>query len=233
MTSKKCPVCGATVKVENLERHVRDQHPRSAVDLETVLSAEERDEVRRSNLTARPAMSRRGIGIASAVAIVLAALLVLLAFNPFGNVGPNVGQLAPDFTLTQSTGGTFTLSSYRGSVVLVEFMDVDCGFCQQEAPTLASVYSTHASLGVRFVSVDIDFLAASDTADRINAFKQQYGTDWVYVLDSSKSAMRAYGVDSTPTTFILKGDGVIARIFGSAGVSAETYRAALDAALGS
>ena len=226
-------MCGTTVKLENVERHVRDQHPHSTIELGTVMNEAERDAVRRSRLAARPAVSRRGIGIASAVAIVLAILIVLLAFNPFGNVGPNVGQLAPDFTLTQSTGGTFTLSSYRGSVVLVEFMDVDCEFCQQEAPTLASVYSTHASLGVRFVSVDIDFLAASDTADRINAFKQQYGTDWVYVLDSSKSAMRAYGVDSTPTTFILKGDGVIARIFGSAGVSAETYRAALDAALGS
>ena len=35
MAQKKCPVCGVSVKLENLERHLRNQHPRADVDLET------------------------------------------------------------------------------------------------------------------------------------------------------------------------------------------------------
>src|SRR3989304_9699704 len=46
--SKKCPVCGVSVKLENLERHVRNQHPRASVDLTSLLSAEERMETTRA-----------------------------------------------------------------------------------------------------------------------------------------------------------------------------------------
>lgn len=45
MTSKKCPVCGVSLKAENLERHVRDQHPHESVSTREVLS---RDECARS-----------------------------------------------------------------------------------------------------------------------------------------------------------------------------------------
>ena len=41
----KCPVCGVSVKLENLERHVRTQHPRADVDLTQTLTPEQRREL--------------------------------------------------------------------------------------------------------------------------------------------------------------------------------------------
>lgn len=233
MASKKCPVCGVAVKLENLERHVREQHPHSAINLGTVMNDAERDEVRRSRLAARPAMSRRGIGVASAVAIVLAVLIVLVALNPFGNVGPNVGQLAPDFSLPTTDGGSVILSSFRGTPVLLEFMDVDCYYCQQEAQNVLSVLYPNYSAVVRFLSVDANIIGAADTGARINAFRTDYNTPWPYATDSTESTLRTYGIQSTPTTFILGRDGVITRIFrGQAPGGVATYVQALDATLG-
>lgn len=226
-------MCGTTVKLENLERHLRDQHPRAAIDLGTVMNNAERDEVRRRRLAARPALSRKGIGMASAVAIALAILIVLVAFNPFGDAGPNVGQLAPDFSLPTTDGGSLRLSAFRGTPVLLEFMDVDCFYCQQEAQNVLSVLYPNYTAEVRFLSVDADIIGAADTEARVNEFQTAYNTPWTYAMDPTGSTVRTYGIQSTPTTFILGGDGVITRIFrGQAPGGVATYVQALDAALG-
>jgi len=52
MAMKKCPVCGASVKVENLERHVEDKHPRAKVDLSKLVTKEEKE-------AAKPKKARR------------------------------------------------------------------------------------------------------------------------------------------------------------------------------
>ncbi|MGQ0797353.1 MAG: peroxiredoxin family protein [Methanobacteriota archaeon] len=233
MTVRKCPVCGVAVKIENLERHIRDQHPRASVDVSDVLSAEEREAARRARTAVRPAVSRTGIGIVSAVAVGLSVLLVVLAFNPFPNVGPNVGQVAPDFFLPTTDGGNVRLSSFLGTPVLLEFMDVDCSFCQTEArDVLSSVHENYSAL-VRFLSVDANLIGSQDTDARVNAFRTQYGTPWTYAMDPTGATVRTYGIRSTPTTFILGRDGVITRVFvGVAPSGTASYAQALDAALG-
>ena len=45
MAMKKCPVCGVPVKAENLERHVRNQHPHAEVNPDTLLTEDEKAEV--------------------------------------------------------------------------------------------------------------------------------------------------------------------------------------------
>ncbi len=213
MATKKCPVCGVPVKIENLERHLRNQHPRADVDLEVALTPEERRQSHEATAAARPALTQGGKRLIAIVAVVLVIVLAIVILNPFGRVGPGVGQVAPDFTLATSTGGSVTLSSLRGSwVVLVEFMDPDCGACQNEAPTLASLYANF-SARVRFLSVDVDFVGAADSNAKIASFKSTYGTSWDYMLDTTHAVTNAYGVGSTPTTFILDRNGVVSASF--------------------
>src|SRR3990170_19740 len=133
MAQKKCPVCGVSVKLENLERHLRNQHPRADVDLETAFTEEERREATQAKTAALPTITAKGKQWIAIVSVAVAAVLILVIWNPFGGVGPGVGQLAPDFTVETSTTGTVTLSAYRGSPVVLEFMDVDCDACKFEA----------------------------------------------------------------------------------------------------
>lgn len=230
MATKRCPVCDVPVKPENLERHIRNQHPRAQVNPESLLTPEER---RRATQTraGRPVLTRQGRRIILIVAVVLAVVLVLVIANPFRAVGPAVGQIAPDFSVRTSSGGSLTLSSLRGNVVLLEFMDVDCPACQHEAPTLVWLYANFSAT-VRFVSIDVNFVSGADDDARLNTFKTTYGTSWTYALDTTRGITNAYGVDSTPTTFILDRNGVVAAIFHPPDNTYAGYAAALNRAVG-
>lgn len=236
MPVKKCPVCGVSVKLENVERHLREGHPRARLEPASVLTREElRHLERERRTTARSSVrpTRRGLLRLAIVAIVLASVLALAVLNPFRGTGPAVGQIAPDFTLTTSTGERITLSSYRGTPVLLEFMDVDCPACQLAARESLSPLYANFSARVRFLSVDVNFVGADDTADRIDAFKAAYSTPWSYALDADRRVQRAYGVEQTPTTFILDQQGVVARVLiGEPPRGYADYAAALDEVLG-
>lgn len=140
--------------------------------------------------------------------------------------------LAPDFTLpivgpNGETGQTLTLSAFRGKVVLLEFMEPWCPHCQNEAPVLASVYSEYGKQNVVFISVAGPWNGA--TASDAASFITQYGTNWNYVYDSSGTIFSEYGVNSTPTFYIIAPNGSVATTF-TGEQTADTLSGALVAA---
>src|SRR3972149_3958167 len=102
MPTKKGPVCGVSVKVENIARHVRDQHPHSTVDPEHLLTKVERLDLERERAFRRPVLTRNGRRLILGSTVVLAVILLLVMANPFRGTGPSVGQTAPDFTVVAS-----------------------------------------------------------------------------------------------------------------------------------
>lgn len=144
-----------------------------------------------------------------------------------GSVGP--GGL--DFTLpvvssAGLTGQTLTLSSFRGKVVLLEFMEPWCPHCQDMAPVLAKLYTQYGS-NVVFLSVAGPWQGA--TAQDAAKFIRDYGSSWSYVYDASGSVVSEFGVNATPTFFIIGKDGSIAATY-QGEQSFETLAAGLSAA---
>ena len=124
--------------------------------------------------------------------------------------------LAPDFTLpvvgsAGETGQTLTLSSFRGKVVLLEFMEPWCPHCQDESSTLVTLYSEYGKQNVVFISVAGPWNGA--TASDAASFITQYGTSWNYVYDSSGTIFSEYGVNSTPTFFVIAPNGSVSTSF--------------------
>ncbi|HYT00777.1 MAG TPA: TlpA disulfide reductase family protein [Thermoplasmata archaeon] len=226
----KCPVCGVSVKLENLERHVTGQHPRAKVDFSRELTDEQRQELEAKRAAARPHLTRGGRRLILVTTIVMVAILVLIIVNPFGNTGIDPGKVAPDFSLPTSDSGTISLSSLQGRPVLLEFMDIDCPHCINEARDVLPFLFQNYSTRVAFLSVDVNFIGASDTAGRVNAFKSAYGTNWPYALDNG-AVTGAYHVSSTPTIYVLDRNRVVVTSY----VGEEPYAtlaAGLDQALG-
>ena len=231
MANKKCPVCGVSVKLENLGKHVKAQHPRAKVDLTAALTQTERREAKRAQAPPRPKMTRGGKRLVAVIAILLAAVLLLVIFNPFRGVGPNVGDVAPDFSIPTCPDGSVQLSSYRGAPVLLELMDVDCFYCKGEAPVLKTVHDTYGSR-VHFLSVSLyDFDGPLDTCPRIADFQANYSAYWLYGRDVNRDVRERYPFapgEGTPTTYILDAKGVIsARFMGRAPGGAADYTAAI------
>lgn len=145
---------------------------------------------------------------------------------------------APDFTLHVVTADglsaqTTSLSSYQGKVVVLEFMEPWCPHCQNMASVLESLYAQYGSGNVVFLSVAGPWngATAGDAASFIHNYNT-YGTNWVYVYDSSGIVFSNYGVNSTPTFFIIGKDGSISDTFQGEQTSG-TLSGAISAAAGS
>jgi thiol-disulfide isomerase/thioredoxin len=138
---------------------------------------------------------------------------------------------APDFTLpivnsNGPTGQSATLSSFSGKVVLLEFMEPWSPHCQRMALILDTLYAQYGA-NVVFISIAGPWngATASDTANFIST----YGTNWMFVYDSSGIVFSNYGVQSTPTFFIIGKDGSVSSTF-QGEQTTNTLAAALSAA---
>ena len=116
-----------------------------------------------------------------------------------------------DFTLpvvgaNGQTGRSVTLSSFRGKVVFIEFMEPWCPHCQAMAPIIEDVNKQYGG-NVTFITVSGPWQGA--TIADTSKFIQDYHSTWTYVYDSSGSVMNTYGVNSTPTFVIIGKDGSV------------------------
>jgi thiol-disulfide isomerase/thioredoxin len=172
----------------------------------------------------KPLSKKRGLSWWEKAGIpIIIIVLVWIAYSVMqGGGGPPVqtttsvstvssGSFAPDFTLpvvgtNGPTGGSITLSSLRGKVVLLEFMEPWCPHCQADAPILNQLHQKYPDLTI--VSVAGPWSGASE--NDLAQFEQNYGSNWVYLFDSSGSIMNMYGVTATPTFFVINKDGSVA-----------------------
>jgi cytochrome c biogenesis protein CcmG/thiol:disulfide interchange protein DsbE len=235
MTTKKCPVCGVPVKLENLKRHVKMQHPREKVDLRSVLTEEETSRARATKVSSKPKFEMKRAWPLAVLAIIIVVVL-FFALQESATTGIGVGQTAPEISLTTTDGNPIKLSDLRGKPTVLEFMDIHCGHCKNEAIVLAQVYSDRVTVAY-FLSVDVNFVpdlnnTNSDDSTKINEFRTFYNTFWPYALDADGSVTKTYGVNATPKAFILDQNGVVRYVFeGEVQGGKATYEAAIDALL--
>jgi len=85
MADRKCPACGSSVKLENMERHAAKVHPGAKVSV--ILSEKERRAIRNHRQARRSGIRLGRSGIAVALAIGLALTGVVLAW-PYLSSGP-------------------------------------------------------------------------------------------------------------------------------------------------
>ena len=141
---------------------------------------------------------------------VTAVLLILCVFTVIPTVRAQ-SSMAPDFTLpvvgpNGLTGKSVTLSSFRGKVVLLDFMEPWCDHCQNQAPILDSLYSNYGSRNVVFISIAGPWSGA--TANDAALFIRTYSVSWLSLYDSG-SVFTRYGIDSVPDYFFIDQRGQI------------------------
>ncbi|HZS51727.1 MAG TPA: TlpA disulfide reductase family protein [Bryobacterales bacterium] len=94
---------------------------------------------------------------------------------------------APDFHLSDSQGRMVSLSSFKGKVLLVEFLSTTCPHCQKFAPVLDSVYTR---LKGRVAVVGISTFP--DTAETVAEFVKTYKISYPVLVDPTNKAAIDY-----------------------------------------
>jgi peroxiredoxin len=85
------------------------------------------------------------------------ANLTVLAENPvLAAAATNVGQKAPNITLTDLTGVTQSLQSYQGKIVVLNFWATWCAPCRAEMPEFISLQNANAAFGVQVIAASAD-----------------------------------------------------------------------------
>jgi peroxiredoxin len=119
-------------------------------------------------------------------------------------IGIEQGQTAPDFTLTDIDGVTFSLSDYRDNIVVIDFMATWCGPCAAQVSHLKQLYENYRARGVVIMSIDVD---PSETDRTLQQFKSTYGCDWIFARGSTTGT--TYRIVYIPTLYIIDRRGRI------------------------
>jgi peroxiredoxin len=118
-----------------------------------------------------------------------------------------VGDDAPNFSLTDLEGNQHKLSDYQGQGVFLNFWGTWCEPCKEEMPAMDSQYGVFKDQGVQVLAVNI---AQSDF--EVQSFSDQFKLSFPIVIDKTKDVMTAYNIRPLPTTVLVNPEGKIERI---------------------
>ena len=104
------------------------------------------------------------------------------------------------------TGSNLTLSSFRGNVIVLEFMRPSCPFSQKAAPFMEKLYEQYAKKGVVFIAIAGRW---DSSPAAVAEFIQMYNSSLTYVYDATGEVFQMYGVKAVPTLFVLSKIGAV------------------------
>ena len=126
------------------------------------------------------------------------------------------GTPAPDLSLPDKDGNTVTLSSFRGSKVVLYFYPRDnTPGCTRQACAFAGAYSEFKSLGVTVIGISRDSVSSHVK------FAEKHSLPFILLSDPDRKAIEAYGVwqekknygkvsmGVVRSTFIINEEGII------------------------
>jgi peroxiredoxin Q/BCP len=143
---------------------------------------------------------------------------------------PQVGQMAPDFTLPSQDGSKVSLHDFRGKWVVLYFYPKDgTSGCTLEAHNFQRDISKYQQLNAEIVGVSVD------SSDSHKDFCAKQGLHFKLLADTEKKVSEAYDSlmmivhFSNRNTFLISPDGKIAKIW--KGVSPANHSEEVLAAL--
>lgn len=120
------------------------------------------------------------------------------------------GWKAPDFTLKDPDGNSFTMSEQLGDkALLIAFICNHCPYVQAIAERFAEDTALLKSEGINTLAVmsnDYRYVQ-TDSPPYMKRFAEQHGFSFPYLVDEDQSVGKAYGAICTPDFFGLNAKG--------------------------
>ena len=137
----------------------------------------------------------------------LAATALLAATFAAPAQALELGDPAPAFSAPGLSGGTVSLSAYRGKVVYLDFWASWCGPCAQSLPALEALRKEFAPADFQIVAVNLDRNPAVAAK-----FLKQRPVGYPSAIDPKGSLPTAFGVEAMPTSFLIDRAGVVRHV---------------------
>ena len=121
-----------------------------------------------------------------------------------------IGKPAKDFTVKMLSGDSFTLSSQKGRVVLIDFWATWCGPCLKETPRKKRIYAAYRDKGFEIIGVSLD-RRKRDVVKYIQDKELGWKVSYSGALWSDPTA-RLYGVNKIPSKWLVDKEGILREI---------------------
>jgi thiol-disulfide isomerase/thioredoxin len=116
-------------------------------------------------------------------------------------------MMAPDFTLNDIYGMPLTLSSFRGTYVVLDFWGSWCPWCIKGIPEMKNYYKKYSG---KFEIIGID---CNDPVEKWKAAVANYDMPWKHVYNPKGSRLaQQYGVQGYPTKIIIDPQGRVDKV---------------------
>jgi peroxiredoxin len=148
-------------------------------------------------------------------AVGLSAVLAAGAAWAGARGAAKIGEPAPSFALKDQDGKTVRLSSLRGKVVVLEWVNPDCPIWVRhaEAKTMKTLEERYRDRGVVWLGINTTHYM---TAEHDAKARGTYGLAYPILRDPDGTVGRLYGAKTTPHMYVIAKDGTL------------VYRGAID-----
>jgi peroxiredoxin len=155
----------------------------------------------------RPLLQRR-----TALLTAVTACAALLAGT--AQAAAAVGQPAPAFTLTDTSGKTRTLAEFKGKTVVLEWTNPGCPFVRKhyDSANLPGLQKEFTGKDVVWLAVNSTEKAASDylaPAQLASWIQGKSGAPTATLMDEEGTVGKAYGARTTPHMYIVNPQGTL------------------------
>lgn len=147
--------------------------------------------------------------------LLAATVAATLTFSSLAAERPEVGQPAPDFTLTDARGQSHTLSSYKGKVVVLEWVNHGCPFVQKHYDSGNMQKTQAAALADGAVWFSVCSSAAGQQGSMkpdewVTTTRQKNAAPTAVLLDVDGKVGHLYHATNTPQLFVIDAAGKVA-----------------------
>lgn len=119
-----------------------------------------------------------------------------------------VGKLAPDFSLVDGNGKTWTLSDLKGQVVFVNFWATWCPPCREEMPSMQRLFTMLPKDNFKMLAI-----LSQDDPKLAKSFAKKLGLTMPILDDQANKIGPTYGLTGVPETFIVDKKGILREKF--------------------
>jgi len=159
--------------------------------------------------------------------IVLVGMLVFVLYASIHERIIDVGDTAPDFSITADNGHTLTKANFGGRLLVLNFWATWCQPCVQELPSLDQFSKELWRSGVVVVGVSVD-----KDPKAYQAFLNRAKVSFMTARDPGATISSNYGTYRYPESYIIDSKGkVVQKIIGAANWTDEGMLSSVKALL--